>query len=228
MMRKTLFPWLSNGFVALSAEAQVGGTAGEQASDVFDRFALELRSEGLSLADTVRTRLWARDRKSRDGGSRERVAALAGDARSASSSYIAPAHFESSASVAVDLLAMRPHGAGTTKVMKEYDPPIVPLRHLTSSSFVFLSGVTSEVGTLADQMADILPRIEGSLVDAGASWAQVVHVSFHLHTSCKVADLRALFQDAVSARVPSVEYAFVEGYSLPGKLIEIEVTANKG
>ena len=90
-MRKTLFPWLSNGFVALSAEAQVGGTADEQARDVFDRFALELRSEGLSLADTVRTRLWARDRESRDGGSRERVAALAGDARSASSSYIAPA-----------------------------------------------------------------------------------------------------------------------------------------
>jgi enamine deaminase RidA (YjgF/YER057c/UK114 family) len=138
------------------------------------------------------------------------------------------AHFESGANVAVDLLAMRPAGADSTKAVKEYDPPIVPLRHLTYGSFVFLSGVTSEVGTLADQMADILPRVEGSLVDAGLSWGQAVHVSFHLHTSCKAADCRALFESAVSARVPSVEYAFVEGYSLPGKLIEIEVTANTG
>jgi hypothetical protein len=88
-MRKTIFPWLGSEFVSLSAEAQAGASAGEQARDVFDRFAAELSGEGLSLADTVRTRLWARDRESRDGGSRQRVAVLAGDARSASSSYIA-------------------------------------------------------------------------------------------------------------------------------------------
>jgi hypothetical protein len=74
-------------------------------------------------------------------------------------------------------------------------------------------------------MADILPRIEGSLVDAGASWDSVVKASFLLHRSQSLDTLRGLFADAVDAAIPQMEYGFVDGYSSEGKFIEIEVTA---
>ena len=55
-------------------------------------------------------------------------------------------------------------------MLKEYDPPIILLRYLTYNSFVFLSGVTAVLPTLADQMGEILHRISGSLADPRTSW----------------------------------------------------------
>lgn len=224
-MTKTIFSWLGKEFVALSAEAKAGGTAAEHARQLFRSFGEELKTAGLSLENTVRSRLWGRDRQSRNLGSEERTSALSGKARSASSSYIAPAHFDSSALVALDLLAMRPSSPGVEKILKEYDPPIVPLRFLIYDSIVFLSGVTAVLPTLEEQMADILPRISSSLTDAGSSWDRVVKVSFYLHRSQQVKTLRALFRKTVAAEIPQMEYALVDGYSAEGKLIEIETTA---
>ena len=224
-MRKKIFHWLGREFVALSCEGKAGPTAKEQTQDIFRRFDEDLRSMGLSLENTVRTRLWGRDRQSRNLASGERVKVLAGKARSASSSYIAPGHFDSDARVALDLLAMRPSRPGVDKILKEYDLPIVPLRYLIYDSVVFLSGVTAVLPTLVYQMADILPRIEGSLRDAGTSWDKVARVSFYLHRSQNLQTLRDLFRKAVKANIPQMEYAFVDGYSAEGKLVEIEVTA---
>ena len=50
-----------------------GLTATDQTQDIFRRFDAELREMDLSLGNTVRTRLWGRDRESRDLGSREPV-----------------------------------------------------------------------------------------------------------------------------------------------------------
>ena len=224
-VQKTIFPWLGNEFVALSREGGTGLTATDQMQDIFRRFDAELREMDLSLENTVRTRLWGRDRESRDLGSRERVKVLSGKARSASSSYIAPGHFDSDARVALDLVAMRPGRPGQDKVVKEYDPPIAPLRYLVYDSCVFLSGVTAELQTLSEQLADILPRIEGSLTDAGSSWDRAAKVSFFLHRSQKLEGLKELFRQAVKMEIPEMEYTFVDGYSTVGKLIEIEVTA---
>jgi enamine deaminase RidA (YjgF/YER057c/UK114 family) len=223
-MTKKIYSWLGREFVDLSAEAERGGDAAEQARSIFARFDHELKALGLSLDHTVRSRLWGRDRKSRDQGSEERVRALSGRARSASSSFIAPERFDSGASVAVDLLAMRP-ARPCEKTLKEYDPPIVPLRYLIYDSVVVLSGVTAVLPTLEDQMGNILARIGGSLVDAGASWDRVARISFYLHRSQTIEALNALFRKAVSADIPQMEYAFVDGYSAEGKLIEIETTA---
>jgi enamine deaminase RidA (YjgF/YER057c/UK114 family) len=224
-MTKKIFTWLGKEFVELCSEANTGSTAAEQARELFQRFDRELRALGLSLDDTVRSRLWGRDRQSRNLGSNERVRILSGKARSASSSYIAPDHFDSDASVALDLLAMRPSQAGTEKILKEYDPPIVPLRYLVYDSVVVLSGVTAVLPTLEEQMADILPRIASSLADAGSSWHRAVKVSFYLHRSQRVENLRTLFRKTVAADIPQMEYSFVDGYSAEGKLIEIETTA---
>jgi enamine deaminase RidA (YjgF/YER057c/UK114 family) len=226
-MTKTIFSWLGKEFVELSSEAKSGAIATAQAQEIFHRFDQELRVMGLSLDNAVRTRLWGKDRESRNQGSNERVRVLSGKARSVSSSYIAPDHFDSNASVALDLLAMRPVRAGSEKILKEYDPPITPLRYLVYDSVVFLSGVTAVLPTLEDQMADILPRISSSLTDAGSSWDRAVQVSCYLHRSQKVETIRTLFRKTVPAGIPQMDFSFVDGYSAEGKLIEIETTATR-
>src|SRR6266540_883881 len=102
-MRTIVYEWLGREFVALSAEGRANLDIAEQTRNIFKRCDQVLGGLGLSLADTVRTRLWGRDRESRDAGSQVRVSVLAGPARSASSSFIAPDYFESDAQVAVEL-----------------------------------------------------------------------------------------------------------------------------
>ncbi|HXG53066.1 MAG TPA: hypothetical protein VNN77_16845 [candidate division Zixibacteria bacterium] len=225
-MRKRIFSWLGHEFVMLSGEARPAATATEEARELFERFDRELGALGLSLAHTVRTRLWGKDRESRDRGSDERVRILSGKARSASSSYIAPGRFDSDARVAIDLLAMRPARPDSAKRIVDYDPPIVPIRFLVYESVAVLSGVTAVRPTLKEQLDDILPRIEASLRDAGTSWSRVARVSFYLHRSQPLETLRELFRRRVAAEIPQVEVELVDGYSAPGKLCEIEVTAS--
>jgi enamine deaminase RidA (YjgF/YER057c/UK114 family) len=224
-MRKRIFSWLGKEFAELTGEAKPATTTTEEARELFQRFNQELQSHGLSLDNTVRSRLWGRDRESRDQGSNERVKILSGKARSASSSYIAPTHFDSNAKVAIDLLAMRPSRSAAEKFLKEYDPPIVPLRYLTYDSVVVLSGVTAVLASLDEQLDNILPRIEDSLKNASSSWDRVAKVSFFLHRSQRLETLKELFSKRVTAKIPAMEYSFVEGYSSVGKLCEIEVTA---
>jgi enamine deaminase RidA (YjgF/YER057c/UK114 family) len=224
-MRKEVLTWLGREFLFLSAEAKLQANATEETREIFQRFQNELQQTGLSLDNTVRTRLWGKDRESRDQANEERFRTLTGKARSVSSSYYSPSHFASDACVALDLLALRPSRAGMEKFLKEYDPPLVPLRYLIYDKVVFLSGVTAILPTIEDQLANILPRISGSLSDAGSSWERVAKVSFYLHRNESLDRLRAIFQETVKADIPQTECAFVDGYSNPGKLIEIEVTA---
>ncbi len=224
-MRKRIFSWLGREFIELSGEAKPAANATVEARELFNRFNEELESHGLSLDHTVRSRLWGRDRECRDLGSTERVRILSGKARSASSSYIAPGHFDSTAKVAVDLLALRPTEPSMTKRVVEYDPPIVPIRFLVYDSIVVLSGVTTVLPTLEEQLNNIIPRITGSLVDGGSSWDKVARVSFYLHRSQTVEHFKTLFARHVTAKIPQLEYCFVDGYSSEGKFCEVEVTA---
>jgi len=224
-MRKRIFTWLGKEFIALSGEAKAAANATIEAQELFQRIDQELRAHGLSLDNTVRSRLWGRDRQSRDLGSTERVKILSGKARSASSSYIAPGHFDSSAKVALDLLAMRPSQTSAAKRIVEYEPAIAPIRFLVYDSVVVLSGVTTVLPTLAEQFDNIFPRIAGSLKDAGSSWEKAARVSFYLHRSQTLENLKTLFARHVTARVPQLEYCFVDGYSSEGKFCEVEVTA---
>jgi enamine deaminase RidA (YjgF/YER057c/UK114 family) len=225
-MRKKIFTWLGREFIELSGEAKPAANATIEAQELFQRFDQELRGRGLSLDNTVRSRLWGRDRESRDLGSNERVKVLSGKARSASSSYIAPGHFDSTAKVAVDLIALCPAQSGAQKRIVEYDPPIVPIRFLVYDMVVVLSGVTTVLPTLEAQLANILPRIQGSLTDAGTSWDKVARVSFYLHRSQTIENLKQLFERYVKVSIPQLEYCFVDGYSSEGKFCEVEVTAH--
>jgi enamine deaminase RidA (YjgF/YER057c/UK114 family) len=224
-MRKRIFTWLGKEFIELSGEAKAAANATLEAQELFQRIDQELKAHGLSLENTVRSRLWGRDRQSRDLGSTERVKILSGKARSASSSYIAPGHFDSGAKVALDLLAMRPSQTSAAKRIVEYEPAIVPIRFLVYDSVIVLSGVTTVLPTLAEQFDNIFPRIAGSLKDAGSSWEKAARVSFYLHRSQTLENLKTLFARHVTAQVPQLEYCFVDGYSSEGKFCEVEVTA---
>ena len=225
-MQKKIFTWMGKEFIELSGEAKPAATATSEAQEIFTRFDNELRAHGLSLDNTVRSRLWGCDRQSRDLGSNERVKLLSGKARSASSSYIAPGRFDSPAKVAIDLIAMRPAQADMPKRIVEYEPPIVPIRFLTYENVVVLSGVTTVLPTLEAQLDNILPRIHGSLTDAGSSWDKVARISFYLHRSQTIENLKNFFQRHVKAQIPQMEYCFVDGYSSEGKFCEVEVTAH--
>ena len=224
-MRVRIFEWLDHEFVAVSAEARPGANATAEAQQLFGSIGTELKGLGLSLDNTVRSRLWGRDRESRDLGSAERVKALARRARSASSSFFAADYFASDARVAVELLAMRPGREDAEKTLVEYEPPIVPVRYIVYDSVVFLSGVTAVLPTLEEQIGDILPRITESLEDAGTGWDRVARVSCLLHRSQTVAGLRSIWPKTAQASNARIDYAFADGYSTPGKLIEVEVTA---
>jgi enamine deaminase RidA (YjgF/YER057c/UK114 family) len=224
-MRDTSYSWLGREFVYLTAEAAPGPDPEAALGRLFEQFELTLSGWGLRLDDTVRSRLWARDSASRDLGSRARLRFLARGARSASSSYIAPAHFDSPTSVGLDLWAMRPSQIGATKIVREYEPPIVPVRFVVYDSIVFLSGVTHEIGTLNEQLGMILPRIDESLKESGSGWEMVASVSCFLHCSQALAELKALLPKYAPVDLRRAEFSLVDGYSKPGKLIEIEVTA---
>jgi enamine deaminase RidA (YjgF/YER057c/UK114 family) len=228
-VRVTVFPGLGKEWVEISGESRPGLAADEAGRELLDRFDGALHDFGLSLANVVRTRLWGRDREARDLGSKARVEVLAGKARSASSSYIAPSHFDSDGSVAIDLWALRPSSPVAEKFIQEYEPVIVPLRYLVYDGVVVLSGVTYEKEDLDGQLGNILPRISGSLADAGSSWDNVARMSCHLHRSQQIDHLRTLLAKHLGDGFPEqvAEYAFADGYSSLGKLIEIEVTATR-
>ena len=221
-MQMKLFDWLGREFVALSCEGDPGLAGDDGVAEILDRIGDKIRRVGYSLDDTVRTRLWGKDREGRDLGSQARARLMQGKARSASASFIAPEHFDSEGRVALDFLAMR---SDPEKKLIEYDPLITPLRYLELDSMIFLSGVTATLSTLPEQVVDIFARLGESLTDAGVSWENVVLVSFFLHRGENLESLKAAVRDAVSIDPRRAEYAFVDGYSAKGKLVEIEVTA---
>jgi len=224
-MQSTVYDWLGHEWVALRAEGLPALGVEEQTRELFRRMEAELGRSGLSLGDTMRTRLWARDREARDRSSRVRADTLVGVARSASSSFIAPDYFDSGAAAAVELWAMRPAESGSRKLLVEYEPPIVPLRYLVCESVVVLSGVTAVLAGLAEQVEEILAAIHGSLAQAGAGWQHAVRLASHLDRSQSLAELRSLLKPVTEQTAAEVEFGFVDGYSTPGKLVEIEATA---
>ena len=220
-MRLRLFEWLGEEFVALETQASEGDAV-EQTRDVLARVEDALAVHGLTLADTVRTRLWARDRLCRDQGSRERYRILSGPARSVSSSYIAPQHFSTpSGLIGIDVVAMR--HCSRRKRAVEREPAAVPLRYLICGRACFLSGVTSPSGELEEQVAAIIPTIGATLAHAGLSWDRVVRVAAFLHRSQSIHELRRLLEPHIASA--SLVIGIVEGYSSAGKLVEVEVTA---
>src|SRR5262245_52358586 len=212
-MRLTVFYWLDHEFIRLYAEGQPGVAVPEATREVLGRIRAQLEAHGLSLDDTMRTRLFARDRAGRDAGSAARREVMSNRGRSASTGVFAPAVFQSDAAVAVEVLAMRPRVPGATKTLREYDPPRTPLRYLVQDSIIFVSGETKEGATLAEQVRATLDAHGESLAAAGCAWERAVLVSCFLQRGETLEALRAALQQAAPLANVPLECEFVDGFA---------------
>jgi enamine deaminase RidA (YjgF/YER057c/UK114 family) len=228
-MRKRLFNWQGHAFVQLALEGQAGEPLDQQSKALFARAASELPALGMSLGqNVVRTRVFGRTREARNVVSETRAKTFTGKARAATSSFIAPAHFESGADVALDLFAMSLPGSGVTRHVVEHAPQQTFIRYLTWGPMVFLAGMTcEEYPTLKQQYEDILPRAGRLLAEAGCDWHNVVGISFFLHKDQDPGALLTGVAKTVPVALDNAELELVEGFSRPGKLVEIEITAKK-
>jgi enamine deaminase RidA (YjgF/YER057c/UK114 family) len=228
-MRKRLYNWQGERFIYLGFEAEPGRSLERQSQQLFERAGAELASLGLSLAENVvRSRVFGRTREARDVVSAMRGKAFVGAARAATSSFITTTHFESTADVALDLYAMVAPAGGGLRRVTEHTPPLPYIKHLVWGPMVFLAGMTCEdQPSLKQQYEDILPRAGALLQETGCDWANVVRIAFCLQQD---EDPQALLA-GVGALVPvdlgNAEVEFVEGYSRPNKLVEIEITARR-
>ena len=225
-MQKKIFSWLGGEFIELSGEARPGTSIEEETGSLFRSFEQELKAHGLSLENTVRTRLWGRDRDARNLGTAARSKILTGRAKAASSSYVSTNRFDSDAKVAVDILAMKPSKSDAERQPVEFQPPRNYLCYLRYDSRVFLSGYTSDKETLDDQVPQVISAVAGGLTVAGTGWDKLVKVSLFLHRSHKLQTLKSLLGKgpAFPASCP-IEFGFVDGYAGEKSLLEVEATA---
>jgi len=201
----------------------------EETVSLFRSFEQELKAHGLSLENTVRTRLWGRDREARNLGTAARSKILTGSAKAASSSYDSMNRFDSDARIALNLVAMKPSRADAERRPVEFQPPRNYLCYLRHDSFVFLSGYTSAAETLQDQVSEIIKAVAGGLMVAGSMWDELVKVSLFLHRSQKLATLKELL--ARGPALPAncqIEFGFVDGYAGDKSLLEVEASALAG
>ncbi len=228
-MRRRLFNWQGQRFVYLGLEGEAGLPLPQQSAELFVRAGAELALLDLSLLrNTVRTRIFGRSGAARTAGSNARAQALVGRSRAAGSSYICVPHFSSAADVGLDLFAMAAPAGNPARHVTEHEPEQTFIRHLAWGPMVFLAGMTCETQpTLQAQCADILPRAGALLAETGCDWRNVVRLSFFLNRDQDPDALLAHVAALAPVPLDDAEIELVEGFSRPGKLIEIEITAKK-
>lgn len=110
-----------------------------------------------------------------------------------------------------------------------YEPKIGYTRAVVAGGFVFVSGTTGlesdgQAGTVVDQCALALSRVETALSDAGCGFADVVRVSYILPDRADFEPCWPLLRQAFGATPPAatmIEAGLID----PAMRIEIEVTA---
>lgn len=206
---------------------QVDSSEPGQVDALMDAIDAELRRHGLDgVADVVRTRIYAASRPARDAGSRIRTARLLnGPGVSASSSFIEPARFPGGDGVAFEGMAVA--GAGGDKVVERYGDGSALCRYVATGDLVFNTGVTSVLATYEEQLAEIGPRVLATMAHAAERLGRPVHpVAIHVHVDrIQEPGTDTWLADRLGLPGVPVEIARCDGFSTPGKLIEVEVDA---
>jgi enamine deaminase RidA (YjgF/YER057c/UK114 family) len=223
-MRKTIFPWLGRECILLSGEARGSGSVEQQTEELFERFENELRASN-SLENTVRTRIFAADKEARELATHARSKILSGKRKAASSSYISASHFDSNARIALDLLAMRPSRPEAERQPVDFEPSRLYISWLRYDSIVFVSGFTSEVDRLENQVSAVLADIDDVLKAAATSWKHVVRLSVFVSRTQNLQVLKNLLRDANRLELSKTEFEFVDGFARDKGLLEAEPTA---
>jgi hypothetical protein len=138
-------------------EASTDGMGEVDYDRLFDETDRALASEGLQLADAVRSRLTAATRAGRSTGSVVRLRRLAIPFPVATSSYIDLKRFAGGDGALLETLAVA--GARLRKRAAEHDPSPPPWKVITIGDMAFVTGTTSTVAALHDQLDDIRARL---------------------------------------------------------------------
>ncbi len=147
-METKLISWLDREFVEICGEARAGASVESATAELFQKFAKALTPLGLSLDNTVRIRVFGRDRQARTDATAARSKILSGSRRAASSSFISQEWFDSAGSGGLELLALRPLNSAAQRKPVDFEPARNYLRYLEYDSLLFFSGFTSEAATL--------------------------------------------------------------------------------
>ncbi len=201
-----------------------------QLDALMDAIDAELRAHGLvGVADIVRTRIFAASRPARDAGSKVRTARLLnGPGVSASSSFIEPGAFPGGDGVRFDGMALA--GAARDKVAARYEDGVPLCRWVATGDLVFNTGITSTLPTYEEQLADIGPRIAATVAHAVQTLGRPVTpfaITAHVDRTQEPGTGAWLAERLGFPGLP-VTIGRCDGFTTPGKLIEVELDAVAG
>jgi enamine deaminase RidA (YjgF/YER057c/UK114 family) len=224
-METKIFSWLGREFVEICGEAKAGVSVETATAELFQKFADTLSPLGLSLDNTVRIRVFGRDRQARTDATAARSMILNGSRRSASSSFISQEWFDSNGAGGLELLAMRPLNSAAVRTPVDFEPPRNYLRYLDYDSVLFFSGFTCEAATLEQQVSEVLTTLDGAFAKTKTDWSKVVKLSLLLQRGADLDSVKRILAQKKRLNVPEVEFTFVDGFAGEKYLIEIEATA---
>jgi enamine deaminase RidA (YjgF/YER057c/UK114 family) len=227
-MKVGLFNWHGRDFVQVVAEGKSGLAADDATARLFQKFEAELTLHGLSLDDTVRVRVWGRDKSARALATAARAKILVDKRKAASSSFISEQWFDSDANAGLELLAMKAAGGKGERRPVEFEPPRNYLCYLRYDSVLFYSGYTSSKDTLEDQVREILKTITRARAISGAlseDFKKTGRLSVFLRRDQPLALVKDLLANINWIDLANVEFQLVDGFAAEEYLVEIEATA---
>jgi enamine deaminase RidA (YjgF/YER057c/UK114 family) len=230
-MKERSFTWRDREFVEITCEGSGGVAADIATNELFQKFENELRSQGFSLDNVMRVRVWGRDKDARTIATAARSKIFAGKRRAASSSFISRQWFDSDGTVGLELLAMKPVNKAAERRPVDFEPPRNYLCYLRYDSIIFYSGYTSRADTMENQVAEVLKAISDAHASSGAStqdFRKTGKLSVFLHRSQKLSVVKELLAKESWIDLATVEFRLVDGFAGEKYLLEIEATALSG
>jgi enamine deaminase RidA (YjgF/YER057c/UK114 family) len=227
-METKIFSWLGREFVEICGEARAGVSVQSETAELFQKFADTLSPLGLSLDNSVRIRVFGRDKQARTDATAARSMILNGSRRSASSSFISQQWFDSNGAAGLELLVMRPLNSAAVRKPVDFEPPRNYLSYLDYDSVLFFSGFTSEAATLEQQVSEVLTTLDGAFAKAKTDWSKVVKLSLLLQRGGDIDSVQRIFAQKNRLSAAEIEFTFVDGFAGEKYLVEIEATALGG
>jgi len=227
-METKLFSWLGREFVEICGEARAGASVESATAELFQKFANALTPLGLSLDNTVRIRVFGRDRQARTDVTAARSKILSGSRRAASSSFISQEWFDSAGSGGLELLVLRPLNSAAQRKPVDFEPARNYLCYLEYDSLLFFSGFTSEAAMLEQQVSEVLTTLDSAFAKAKTDWSKVVKLSLLLQRGSNLDSVKRILAQSNRLSVPAIEFTFVDGFAGEKYLVEIEATALGG